>query len=139
MHLMQGKRWVGRMVRVKEKKARGTGFAERVEGTGVVARAGQEGDKKPRPNRVPTGSRKAIGGSGGLGLMYREAAKQVRVCGGINARDLYCSGTEQTGDTENGDVDAHSTHSLYPYPLRCAGGVRWRNGFEGNAVFEGEK
>jgi len=76
--------------------------------------AGQEGDKKPRPNRVPTGSGGGPGGFIGLGLNYREAAKQVRVCGGIKARDLYRSATEHTEDTENGDIDAHST---LPLPL----------------------
>src|SRR5688572_4222767 len=97
--------------------------------------AGQEGDKKPRPNRVPTRSRRGPVGSGGSGWIYREAAKQVRVCGDVQARDLYRSTTEQTEDTENEDVDAHSTHSLYPYPPRCAGGSAGRNGFGGKRGF----
>src|SRR5688572_28180492 len=111
-----------------EEKGHAGCFAEAVEGAGVVAMAGQEGDKKPGPKGVPRRSRKVIGGSGGVGLVQREGAKQIRVCGGVNARDLHGSAAEHTENTEAEDVDAHSTHSLYPYPPRCAAGSARRNG-----------
>src|SRR5688572_16881259 len=100
----------------EEKGHAGWCFAEAVEGAGVVAMAGQEGDKKPGPKGVPKRSRKVIGGSGGSGLVQREGAKQVRVCGGVQARDLYGSLTEHAGDTEAEPVMVHCTILL---PARC--------------------
>jgi hypothetical protein len=62
---------------------------QEVVGVGVAERAGQEGDKKPRPNHVLFGSKGGPGGSGGKGGMVLGASLVTRTFPDISGHGVW--------------------------------------------------
>ena len=110
---MQGKPWVRRWMGAprKKKERAGRGFAEGVVGAGVAARAGQKGDKKPRPNPVPTGSEGGPDRSGGW-VRFTVKARSRSGCAGIHARGIPMAPPRSTQRTRRLSLSRSMARSL---------------------------
>ena len=80
----------------------------------------RSGGRKGIKNRVQTGSQGGPDGSVGAGLIDGADAKQVRVCGAIDARGISIAPPQSTQRTLRLKMPMRIAHSLYPHPPRCA-------------------